>query len=284
MAVKNFKPTTAGRRWGSVSDFEEISKSKPEKSLTSILKRKAGRNNRGRITVRQRGGGHKRKYRIIDFKRDKYDIEGKVLSIEYDPNRSSRIALLFYSDGEKRYIIAPLNLKVGDKVISGVKAEIKTGNRLPMRDIPLGASIFNIELKKGGGAKLARSAGVSVQLMAKEGKFAHIKLPSNEVRLINLDCCATIGCVSNADHNKISLGKAGRKRWLGVRPTVRGVAKNPVDHPLGGGEGKSSGGRHPVSPWGQSSKGLKTRKKKKQSDKYIIKKRVSKRIAKAKKK
>lgn len=281
MGIRKFKPTTPARRWANVSRFEEITRQKPEKSLTAALKRKAGRNVHGRITVHQRGGGGRRKYRIIDFKRDKYNIKGKVFSIEYDPNRSARIALISYSDGEKRYIVAPLGLKVGDEIVAGENVEIKTGNSLPLRDIPLGTSIFNVELRKGGGAKLARSAGTSVELMAKEGKFAHIKLPSGELRLVSLDCYATIGCASNVDHNKISLGKAGRSRWLGIRPTVRGVAKNPVDHPLGGGEGKSSGGRHPVSRWGKSSKGLKTRKKKKYSDKYIIKRKVSKKMAKA---
>lgn len=283
MAIRRFKPTTPTRRWTSVSEFEEITREKPEKSLTSVLKKKAGRNVYGRITVRQRGGGHRRRYRIIDFKRDKYDVKGKVLSIEYDPNRSARIALVSYSDGEKRYIVAPLGLKVGDEIVAGENVEIRTGNSLPLRNIPLGTSIFNVELRKGSGAKLARSAGTSVELMAKEGKFAHLKLPSGEVRLVDLDCWATIGCASNVDHNKISLGKAGRSRWLGIRPTVRGVAKNPIDHPLGGGEGKSSGGRHPVTPWGKSTKGLKTRKKKKYSDKYIIKRRVSKKMAKAEK-
>lgn len=283
MAIRRFKPTTPTRRWASVSEFEEITREKPEKSLTFVLKKKAGRNVYGRITVRQRGGGHRRRYRIIDFKRDKYNVKGKVLSIEYDPNRSARIALVSYSDGEKRYIVAPLGLKAGDEIVAGENAEIKTGNSLPLRNIPLGTSIFNVELRKGSGAKLARSAGTSVELMAKEGKFAHLKLPSGEVRLVDLDCCATIGCASNVDHNKISLGKAGRSRWLGIRSTVRGVAKNPIDHPLGGGEGKSSGGRHPVTPWGKSTKGLKTRKKKKYSDKYIIKRRVSKKMAKAEK-
>lgn len=284
MGVRKFKPTTSARRWGSVSSFEEITKQKPEKSQTSVLKKRAGRNVYGRITVRQRGGGHKRKYRIIDFKMDKHNIKSKVLSIEYDPNRSARIALLEYSDEEKRYIIAPLGLKVGEEIVAGENVEVKTGNRLLLRNIPLGTAVSNIELRKGGGAKLARGAGTSAQLRAKEGEFAHLRLPSGEVRLVNLDCFATIGCVSNKDHNKVFLGKAGRSRWLGIRPTVRGVAKNPVDHPLGGGEGKSSGGRHPTTPWGKPTKGFKTRKKKKYSDKYIIKKRVSKKMAKAGKK
>ncbi|RKY38330.1 MAG: 50S ribosomal protein L2 [Candidatus Omnitrophota bacterium] len=283
MGVKRFKPITSTRRWGSVSTFEEISRDEPEKSLTCALKKKAGRNIHGRITVHQRGGGHKRRYRLIDFKRDKHNIKGKVISIEYDPNRSARIALIGYEDGEKRYIIAPVGLKVGDEIMNGDKAEVKIGNSLPLRNIPLGTPIFNVELKPGGGGKIARSAGTSVQLMAKEGEFAHLKLPSGEVRLVKLDCYATIGSVSNPEHNKISLGKAGRSRWLGIRPTVRGVAKNPIDHPLGGGEGKSSGGRHPVTPWGKPTKGLKTRKKRKYSDKYILKRRVSKKMAKQEK-
>jgi large subunit ribosomal protein L2 len=241
--------------------------------LTASLSKSGGRNNKGRVTSFHRGGGHKRKYRIIDFKRDKFGIPAKVFSIEYDPNRSSRIALLHYADGEKRYIIAPDGLKVGDSVMSGEKAEIKVGNALKLKDMPLGSFIHNIELKPGKGGQVGRSAGVAIQLMAKEGKHAQVKMPSGEVRLISLECMATYGTVGNSDHENISLGKAGRSRWLGKRPNVRGVAMNPVDHPMGGGEGKTSGGGHPVSPWGQKAKGLKTRKKKNATNKYIVKRR-----------
>ena len=277
MGVRKFKPTTPTRRFGSVSTFETITTTKPEKSLTRRLKKSAGRNVAGRITIRHRGGGHSRRYRIIDFKRDKYDVPAKVLSIEYDPNRSARIALVEYSDGEKRYIIAPSGLEVGAEIISGSKGEIKTGNSLPIRNIPPGIPIYNVELKRGQGGVLARSAGNYALIVAKEGESAHLKLPSGEIRLVGLDCFATIGQTSNADHDSISLGKAGRSRWLGRRPSVRGVAMNPVDHPLGGGEGKSSGGRHPVTPWGKSTKGLKTRKRKKYSNRFIVKKREKKR-------
>ena len=279
MAIKKRKPTTPTQRWTILSDFAEIypKGKKPEKSLLIPLKKTGGRNSRGRITSRHRGGGHKRKYRIIDFKRNKPDVSAKVLSIEYDPNRSARIALLEYQDGEKRYILAPLALKVGNMVYSGVRAEIKVGNCLPLKNIPSGTPIHNIELVKGKGGEIVRSAGSQAIIMAKEEKFAHVKLPSGEVRLINLGCLATIGQLSNASHEQISLGKAGRTRWMGRRPKVRGVAMNPVDHPLGGGEGKSSGGRHPSSPWGQPAKGFKTRKKNKFSDKFIIKRRVRKR-------
>lgn len=257
----------------SISSFEEITKSTPEKSLTVTLKKSGGRNNLGRVTSRHIGGGHKRKYRIIDFKRNKHGIAAKVFSIEYDPNRSARIALLHYNDGEKRYILAPDGLKVGSTVMSGEGCEIKVGNSLKLKDIPLGSFIHNVELKPGKGGQLGRSAGMGIQLMAREGNQAQLKLPSGEVRLVSTECMATYGTVGNADQENISLGKAGRSRWLGIRPYNRGVARNPVDHPMGGGEGKTSGGGHPVSPWGQKSKGLKTRKKKNQSNKYIIKRR-----------
>ncbi|MCK5087264.1 MAG: 50S ribosomal protein L2 [Melioribacteraceae bacterium] len=274
MAIRKLKPNTPGTRFMSISSFDEITKSTPEKSLTSPLKKSGGRNNKGRMTSRSRGGGHKRKYRIIDFKRNKFGVPAKVFSIEYDPNRSSRIALLHYIDGEKRYIIAPDGLKVGDSVASGEGVEIKIGNALKLKDIPLGSFIHNVELKPGKGGQLARSAGMAIQLTAKEGKYAHLKLPSSEVRMVNLECMATYGTVGNSEHENISLGKAGRSRWLGRRPKVRGVAMNPVDHPMGGGEGKSSGGGHPVSPWGQAAKGLKTRKKQNKSNKFIIKRRT----------
>ncbi|MBU2491317.1 MAG: 50S ribosomal protein L2 [Bacteroidetes bacterium] len=273
MAIRKLKPNTPGTRYMSISSFDEITKTTPEKSLTVSLTKSGGRNNLGRITSFHRGGGHKRKYRIIDFKRDKHGIPAKVFSIEYDPNRSSRIALLNYADGEKRYIIAPDGLKVGDSIMSGEKIEIKVGNALKLKDMPLGSFLHNIELKPGKGGQIGRSAGAGIQLMAKEGKHAQVKMPSGEVRLISLECMATYGTVGNSDHENISLGKAGRSRWLGIRPNVRGVAMNPVDHPMGGGEGKTSGGGHPVSPWGQKAKGLKTRKKKHASNKYIVKRR-----------
>ena len=274
MGVRKYKPVTPGRRGMSVSSFEEITAGKPEKSLTRPLRKKAGRNLHGRITVRHHGGGHKRRLRIIDFKRDKVDIPARVLSIEYDPNHSSRIALVQYTDGEKRYIISPLGLKVNDEIIAASSAEMRVGNNLPLRNILPGSPIHNIELTKGKGGQLVRTAGGAAIIMAKEGNFAHLKLPSGEIRKIPLDCRATIGQVGNIEHEGLSLGKAGRSRWLGRRPSVRGVAMNPVDHPLGGGEGKSSGGRHPVTPWGKPTKGFKTRKKKKASDKYILKKRA----------
>ena len=273
MGIKKLKPVTPGTRFKSNYTFEEITKSTPEKSLTVALKKSGGRNNLGRITSRHIGGGHKRRYRIIDFKRDKHGIPAKVFSIEYDPNRSARIALLHYADGEKRYIIAPNGLKVGDKISSGPGSEISVGNSLPLKEMPLGSFVHNVEMKPGKGGQLGRSAGSSLQLMAKEGNFAQLKMPSGEVRLININCMATYGMVGNSEHENISLGKAGRTRWLGRRSYVRGVAMNPVDHPMGGGEGKTSGGGHPVSPWGQKSKGLKTRKRKNQSNKYIIKRR-----------
>ncbi len=273
MAIRKLKPNTPGTRFMSISSFEEITKTSPEKSLTVSLKKSGGRNNLGRVTSRHRGGGHKRRYRIIDFKREKYGVPAKVFSIEYDPNRTSRIALLNYSDGEKRYILAPEGLKVGDTLMSGSGSEIKVGNSLPLKEIPLGSFVHNVEMKPGKGGQIGRSAGASIQLMAREGKYAQLKMPSGEVRMVSVDCMATYGAVGNSDHENISLGKAGRSRWLGKRPHVRGVAMNPVDHPMGGGEGKTSGGGHPVSPWGQKSKGLKTRKRKNTTNKLIIKRR-----------
>lgn len=273
MGIKKFSPTTPGRRFMTGDTFDEITTSTPQKSLLRGKKSTGGRNSNGRITVRHHGGGHKRRYRIIDFKRDKHGVPAKVASIEYDPNRTSRIALLHYADGEKRYILAPLGLQVGDSLNSGPRAEVKVGNALPLANIPLGTFVHNLELTPGKGAQMARSAGASAQLVAREGRFAHIKLPSSEVRLVPVDCMATIGQVGNVEHESIVIGKAGRTRWLGKRPKVRGVAMNPVDHPLGGGEGKSSGGRHPVTPWGTPTKGYKTRRKNKVSDKYIISKR-----------
>ncbi len=273
MAIRKFKPNTPGTRFMSVSTFEEITKTTPEKSLLSSLSKSGGRNNKGRITARHRGGGHKRKYRIIDFKRNKDGVPAKVFSIEYDPNRSARIALLHYADGEKRYILAPNNLKVGNTVESGEGIDIRVGNALKLKNMPVGSFVHNVELKPGKGGQLGRSAGTAIQLMAKEGKYAQLKMPSGEVRLVNLECKATYGVVGNSSHENTSIGKAGRTRWLGFRPKVRGVAMNPVDHPMGGGEGRSSGGGHPVSPWGQKAKGLKTRKVGKESNKYIIKRR-----------
>jgi large subunit ribosomal protein L2 len=272
MGIKKYRPTTPTRRWNVGYTFDEITKDSPEKSLTVSLKKSGGRNIYGRVTARHRGGGHKRRWRIIDFKRDKHDMPAKVIAIEYDPNRTSRIALLEYRDGEKRYIICPDGLKAGDEVVSGSNVEIKVGNALPLASIPLGIPIFNIELQRGGGAKFARSAGNLAVIVAKEKGFAHVKMPSSEVRLIKLDCFASIGQVGNIEHDAIFLGKAGRSRHLGRRPYSRGVAKNPVDHPMGGGEGKSSGGRHPTTPWGKITKGLKTRKTK-SSDKHILKRR-----------
>ncbi|HEC31301.1 MAG: 50S ribosomal protein L2 [Deltaproteobacteria bacterium] len=275
MGIRKVKPTSPGRRFQTYLTFDEITKKKPEKSLVVPLKKTGGRNCYGRITCRHRGGGHKRMYRIIDFKRDKIDIPAKVASIEYDPNRSARIALLHYADGEKRYILAPVGLNVGDTVISSEHADIKPGNTMPLKNIPLGTIVHNVELKIGGGGQLGRSAGAAIQLMAKEGKYAQLRLPSGEVRMVLLECKATIGQVGNLDHENVSFGKAGRSRWLGIRPTVRGVAMNPVDHPHGGGEGKTSGGRHPCSPWGMPTKGYRTRGKK-PSDKYIIRRRYGK--------
>jgi large subunit ribosomal protein L2 len=273
MGIKKYQPTSSSRRFQTVSTFEDITRVRAERSLLRPLKKSGGRNCYGRMTVRYKGGGHKRMYRVIDFmRRDKAGIPAKVASIEYDPNRSTRIALLHYADGEKRYIIAPLEIKVKNEVMAGENADIKPGNALPLRNIPLGTLIHNVELKIGKGGQLIRGAGGYGQIMAKEGNYAHVRLPSGEVRLVHQECYATIGQISNIDHENISLGKAGRSRWLGIRPHVRGVAMNPIDHPLGGGEGKSSGGRHPVSPWGVPTKGFKTRKNK-ATDKYIVKKR-----------
>jgi len=270
MSIRKRKPRSPGVRFQTISGFDEITKSEPEKSLLVSISRSGGRNNNGRVTAKRRGGGHRKQYRIIDFKRGKDGIEAKVVGIEYDPNRSARIALLVYSDGEKRYIIAPAKLNVGDALVSGENAEIKIGNCLPLKDIPEGTLIHNIEMRPGKGAQIARSAGNGVQLMAKEGEYVTLKLRSGEVRLIHKNCRATIGIVGNSDHENVSIGKAGRVRWMGRRPRVRAVAMNPVDHPMGGGEGRSSGGRHPCSPWGQSAKGLKTRKVNKLSNKFII--------------
>lgn len=274
MPVKAYKPTSPGRRQMTVLDFSEIHRGRPEKALVEPLKKDAGRNFQGRITVRHRGGGHKRLYRIIDFRRDKDGIPAKVARIEYDPNRSAHIALLHYADGEKRYILAPLGLRPGDTVLSGPEADIKPGNALPIRKIPTGTTIHNIELYPGRGGQLARAAGVEAQLVAKEGDYGHVRLPSGEVRLVHLDCKATIGQVGNVDHENVTIGKAGRNRWLGWRPTVRGSVMNPVDHPHGGGEGKAPIGRkHPLTPWGKPALGKKTRKPNKASDKYIVKRR-----------
>jgi len=272
MPLKKYKPTSPGRRFMTVSGFDEITKSEPEKSLLEPLTKKAGRNNRGRITTRHKGGGHKRQYRVIDFKRTKDGVPAKVAAIEYDPNRSARIALVTYADGEKRYILQPAGLKVGDSVISGESVDILTGNCLPLKNIPLGTQVHNVELKPGKGGQMARSAGASVQVVAKEGDYVSVKLPSGEIRKVYLDCLATVGQVGNLDHENVSIGKAGRSRWLGKRPHVRGVAMNPVDHPLGGGEGKTSGGRHPVTPWGVPTKGYKTRRPQ-PSDKFIVQRR-----------
>lgn len=273
MGIKTYKPVTPALRGRTGYTFEEITREEPYKPLVLPLKKSGGRNNKGRICIRFRGGGHKRAYRIIDFKRDKIGIEGVVESIEYDPNRSARIALIKYADGERRYILWPLGLKVGDKVISSDKeADILPGNALPLRYIPVGTIIHNIELKKGKGGQLVRAAGAGAQILAKEGDYAHVKLPSSEVRLIHLDCRATVGQVGNLEHENISIGKAGRTRWLGRRPHVRGTAMNPVDHPHGGGEGRTKGGRIPVTPWGQYTKGYKTRRNKRTS-KFIVKRR-----------
>jgi len=272
MAIRRYKPTSPGRRFQSASTFEEITKACPEGSLLRPLSRTGGRNNNGRITSRHIGGRHKRRLRVIDFRREKMDVPAKVASVEYDPNRSSRIALLHYLDGEKRYILAPLDIKVGDMVVSSEKAEIKPGNTITLKNIPLGTHIHNLELRIGKGGQMIRSAGSYGQVMAKEGKYGQVRLPSGEVRKILLECKATIGQVGNIDHENISVGKAGRTRWIGRRPKVRGVVMNPVDHPHGGGEGKSSGGRHPVTPWGVPTKGHKTRRNK-SSDRYIVKRR-----------
>lgn len=273
MATKKFKPTSDGVRFRTNSDFKEITTSEPEKSLLVPKPKKAGRNNHGRITVRHKGGGTKQKYRLIDFKRNKDGIVANVKTIEYDPNRSARIALVAYTDGEKRYIISPIGLQVGDQVVSGAEADIKLGNAKMLKDLPVGTVIHNVEMRPGKGGQLARSAGTYAQLLAKEGTYCHVRMPSGEIRLIKAECKATIGQVSNQEHENIKIGKAGRARWKGVRPTVRGVAMNPIDHPHGGGEGRTSGGRHPVTPWGVPTKGYKTRKKNKPSNKYIVTRR-----------
>lgn len=272
MALKSFKPTSPGVRFMTRSDFAEVTAARPEKGLTQGLRKSGGRNNEGHLTSRFRGGGHKRLYRIIDFRRDKRDIPARVATIEYDPNRSARIALLVYADGEKRYILAPEGLAIGAAVMAADKAEIVPGNALPLQNIPLGAIVHNVELKPGKGGQLVRSAGVGAQLMAKEGKYATLRLPSGEMRMVLASCWATIGQVGNVEHGNVSIGKAGRKRWMGKKPHVRGTAMNPVDHPHGGGEGKTKGGRHPVTPWGQPTKGYKTRRSKR-TDRFIVKRR-----------
>ncbi len=273
MAVKTFRPITPSLRFKTVSSFEEITRSEPEKSLVAFNKKSGGRNNRGRITSRRRGGGHRRYFRKVDFKRNKPGVAARVQAIEYDPNRSARIALLSYVDGEKRYMLAPVGLGVGDRVISGPEAEVRPGNALPLENIPMGTIVHNVELQPGKGGQLGRSAGAEIQIMAKEGNYAQLRLPSGEMRLVPLACYATIGQVGNLDHENVVVGKAGRSRWLGRRPSVRGVAMNPVDHPHGGGEGRASGGGHPVTPWGVPTKGFKTRKRKKKSSKLIIRRR-----------
>lgn len=273
MPLIKYKPTTPTRRFGNVSDFAELTRDRPWKPLTEPLRRRGGRNSHGHITMRRRGGGHKRRYRLVDFQRTRLGVPAKVLTVEYDPNRSARISLVEYEDGQKSYILCPQGLGVGDTVMSGEKAEVKVGNHLPLRLIPEGTSIHNIELQPGLGGKLVRSAGGVAQILSKEGEYAHIKLPSGEVRMIRLEAYASIGQCSNIDNENIVLGKAGRARWFGRRPASRGVAKNPVDHPMGGGEGKSKGGNHPQSPWGQKSKGLKTRERGKASNQYIVKDR-----------
>ncbi len=275
MAIKKYKPTSPGRRFQTSLATDELTRKEPERQLVRPLKKTGGRNNHGRVTAWHRGGGHKRRYRIVDFKRDKCDIPAKVAAIEYDPNRSANLALLFYADGEKRYILAPQRLKIGDTVIASENADIQPGNHLPLRSIPLGTIVHNMELKIGKGGQLIRSAGTYGQIIAKEGKYATIRMPSSEDRLIHVECSATIGQVGNVDFSHVKIGKAGRNRWLGKRPTVRGVAMNPVDHPHGGGEGRSSGGRHPVTPWGVPTKGKKTRKNAK-SDKFIVRRRKTK--------
>lgn len=269
MPIKQFKPISPGTRFRAISQRSEITKQEPEKSLTEPLKKSGGRNHKGHVTSRRRGGGHKRLYRIIDFKRNKHGVRGRVAAIEYDPNRSANVALIFYEDGEKRYILHPLGLQVGDTIESGPGADVRIGNALPLAEIPLGTVVHNVELRPGKGAQMARSAGAGVQIVAKEGDYVTLRMPSTEVRMVRRECMATIGQVGNLDHSKQSIGKAGANRWRGRRPKVRGVAMNPVDHPLGGGEGKSSGGRHPVSPWGKPE-GVKTRKRKKPSNKYIV--------------
>lgn len=275
MGIKTYRPYTETRRFQTGLTFEEVTTAKPHKPLLEPKSRISGRNNHGELTIWHHGGGHKQRYRVIDFKRDKMGIPARVATIEYDPNRSAFIALLHYADGEKRYILAPSGLKVGDKVLSGPEADIVTGNSLPLKNIPAGTLIHNIELRPGKGGQMARSAGSAAQLLAKEGEYAQVRLPSGEVRKVHMDCAATIGQVGNLDHENVTIGKAGRKRWMGIRPTVRGVAMNPVDHPLGGGEGKTSGGRHPVTPWGQPTRGYKTRNNK-LTDRFIVKRREKK--------
>ena len=272
MALKKFRPTSPGRRFRTSLRFEELTTDQPHRPLLESKKRSSGRNNRGRITMWQRGGGHKRHYRIIDFKRDKIGIPARVATVEYDPNRSAFISLIHYLDGEKRYILYPMGLKVGDRIVSGAEADVIVGNALPLENIPAGTAIHNLELQPGKGAQVVRSAGTSAQLLSKEGTIGLVRLPSGEVRRFNLRCMATIGQLGNPDHEKVSLGKAGRKRWMGKRPNVRGVAMNPVDHPLGGGEGKSSGGRHPVTPWGKPTRGYKTRNNRR-TDRFIARRR-----------
>ena len=273
MGIKQLKSVTPGSRFASRSDFSELTTSTPEKSLTKALRKSGGRNNTGRITIRRRGGGHRRRYRIIDFKRDKFDIPGKVMTVEYDPNRSANISLINYADGEKRYILSPIGLKVDDPVLSGEDVPLKVGNCLPLKSVPAGLFVHNIELLPGKGGQMVRSAGAAAQVMAHDGGLCTLKLPSGEIRMVNERCLATIGQVGNKSHEQIVSGKAGRTRWLGRRPKVRGVAMNPVDHPMGGGEGKSSGGRHPTTPWGKPTKGYKTRKKNKKSNAMIINRR-----------
>ena len=272
MGIKKFKPTSPGRRGMTSSDFDTVTTDRPHKSLTSALRKRAGRNVNGRITVRRRGGGHKRRYRVIDFRRDKYGVPARVTTIEYDPNRSARIALLTYADGERRYILAPQGMEVGQEIISSRTADVRPGNSMPLRNIPLGTIVHAVELKIGAGAKICRAAGVGARVLAKEGDWSQLRLPSGEVRMVHLNCRATIGQVGNSEHGNIKIGKAGRSRWLGNRPAVRGVAMNPVDHPHGGGEGRTSGGRHPVTPWGVPTKGKKTRKNKR-TDGLIVRRR-----------
>ncbi|HJL75207.1 MAG TPA: 50S ribosomal protein L2 [Candidatus Marinimicrobia bacterium] len=273
MGIRSLKSTTPGSRFATRPDFSEITKSYPEKNLTEAKRKTGGRNNKGRITTRHRGGGHKQRYRIIDFKRNKHDIPARVATIEYDPNRSANIALLHYADGEKRYILSPFGIKVGDSILSGENAPLKIGNALPLAKIPTGMFVHNVELNPGNGGQMVRSAGASAQVMAHDGGFSTLKLPSGEVRIVREECFATLGEVGNKSHEQVVSGKAGRSRWLGKRPSVRGVAMNPVDHPMGGGEGKSSGGRHPTTPWGKPTKGYNTRKKNKKSNDYIVKRR-----------
>ena len=275
MGVKSYRPYTETRRFQTGASFEELTTGEPHKPLLKSKKRISGRNNRGWLTIRHRGGGHKRHYRDVDFKRDKTGVTARVATVEYDPNRSAFVSLLHYADGEKRYILYPQGLKVGDKVVSGPEADIVTGNSLPLKNIPLGTMVHNLELRPGKGGQLVRSAGGSAQVVAKEDEYAQVRLPSGEVRRLHVTCMATVGQVGNLDHENISIGKAGRKRWMGIRPTVRGVAMNPVDHPLGGGEGKTSGGRHPVTPWGQPTRGYKTRQNKR-TDRFIVRRREKK--------